>query len=110
MAKRTKKEKIDESNDTTEVVEPIIDSDTEEEAKQLKERYAGKIMVKKSPIFRPHKGVTIQSVPHMDENEIVAVNPNDKRVQIMLKNGNLQFVSNQVRKTPTGDYPRIMEE
>lgn len=72
--------------------------------------YNGKIMVKKSPIFNQWKGAPLSEITHLDSNEVVAVNPNDKRVGVMLKNGNLQFVSNQIRPSPTGEYPRIVED
>ena len=70
--------------------------------------YDGLIMVKKSPQFRPWKGVPLQSVSDMDNEEVVCVNPNDIRVKEMFKNGNLQFVSDKVRTSPTGKYPRII--
>ena len=70
--------------------------------------YEGKIMVKKSPVFRGWKGAPLSEVSHLSSNEVVAVDPTDKRVEIMLKNGNLQFVSNQIRSSPTGEYPRIV--
>ena len=93
-------------NEETKVLSPKKEKKTDE----IPPKYKGLIMVKKSPIFKDWKGVPLESVSHMDANEIIAVNPKQKEVEIMLRNGNLQFVSNQIRKTPTGDYPRIVEE
>lgn len=76
----------------------------------LPKELQGKIMVKKSPVFKDWKGTPLQKVSHLKPDEIVAVDPNDKKVRVMLKNGNLQFVSNKIRKSPTGKYPRILED
>lgn len=89
---------------------PSLQDNKKPKKELMPENLRGMIMVKKSPIYRTWKGVTLDSVSHLNSNEIVAVDPKDKRVQVMLKNGNLQFVSNQIRKTPTGKYPRILEE
>jgi len=92
------------------VIEKKVSLNTVKETQETADKYKGKILVKKSPIFKSWKGVPLSEVGHLSSNEIIAVDPSDKRVQIMLKNGNLQFVSNQIRQTPTGDYPRIVED
>jgi len=90
--------------------EEVVKEEPKVEEPTVSSEYEGKIMVKKSPIFKQWKGAPLSEVTHLDSNEVVAVDPNDKRVSVMLKNGNLQFVSNQVRPTPTGEYPRIVED
>lgn len=89
--------------------ETVTLDEPKKEINAIPKEYVGLIMVKKSPIFRPERGVPMDSVRHLDD-EIVAVDPNDKRVEVMLRNGNLQFVSNQIRTAPTGEYPRIVED
>lgn len=121
MVLKVVKDKIDK--DTTKVVSKSSKDEKKEKTTEVKEEkkvdvkpkrtgipkeYKGLIMVKKSPIYKPYKGITIDEVSHLG-NEIVAIDPKSPKVRVMLKNGNLQFVSNQIRKSPTGKYPRILE-
>jgi len=75
--------------------------------------YTGLIAVKRSPVFKDWKGDPLNvrdwdgsgNRPAFDE--VVAVDPKDKRVEEMLKNGNLQFVADKIREG-TGDKPKII--
>lgn len=68
--------------------------------------YEGLIAVKKSPTFSLHDGDPLE-VRKWGENEVVAVDPKELKVQHMLKRGNLQFVADRIRAG--GDKPRILK-
>lgn len=76
--------------------EPKPEPVKEEPKATPKGKYAGLIMIQKSPAFKHVKGNPLE----LEDNEVVAVNPEDRRVRDMLSCGNAQFVSNKVKGNP----------